>query len=85
MRVQGLPFDEMDEIRQVPRIVGERIGAGKILDIHVDNVGRGMIETNGAVEAKRLGPAGEARDGNMVAEDILDPPQIGRFRSDLEL
>jgi hypothetical protein len=43
-----------------------------------------MIETNHAVEAKRLGPAGEARDGNMVAEDIPDPAQIGRSRSDLE-
>ena len=86
MRVQGLPFDEMDEIRQVPRIVDEWIGAGKILDIHVDNVvSRGMIEANCAVEAKRLGPAGEARDGNMVAEDIPDPPQIGRSWSDLEL
>ena len=63
MRVQGLPFDEMDEIRPVPRIVGEWIGAGKILDIHVNNVGRGMIETNGAVEAKRFGPASKARDG----------------------
>ena len=85
MRVQGLPFDEMDEIRPVPRIVGEWIGAGKILDIHVNNVGRGMIETNGAVEAKRLGPASKARDGYMVAEGILDPPQIRRFGSDLEL
>ena len=57
IRIQGLPFDELDEIRSVPRIVGEWIGAGKILDIHVNNVGRGMIETNGAVEAKRRGPA----------------------------
>jgi hypothetical protein len=63
MRVQGLPFDEMGEIRQLPRIVNEWIGAGKILDIHVNNVGWGMIETNGAVEAKRLGPASKARDG----------------------
>src|SRR6266852_3230916 len=43
MRVQGLPFDEMDEIRPVPRIVGEWIGAGKILDIHVNNVDLGVI------------------------------------------
>jgi hypothetical protein len=85
MRVQGPPFDEMGEIRQVPRIVDERIGAGKTLDIHVGNVGRGVIETNGAVEAKRLGPASKARDGYMVAEDILDPPQSRRFGSDLEL
>jgi hypothetical protein len=44
-----------------------------------------MIEPNGALEAKRLSPAGKARDGYMVAEDILRPPQIGRFRTDLEL
>jgi hypothetical protein len=43
-----------------------------------------MIDTNGAVETKRLGPPGEARDGNLVAEDILCPPQIGRFRTDLK-
>jgi hypothetical protein len=33
-----------------------------------------MIDAHGAVETKRLGPPGEARDGNMVAEDILRPP-----------
>jgi hypothetical protein len=42
-------------------------------------------ETNGAVEAKRLGPASKARDGYMVAEGILDPTQIRRFGSDLEV
>jgi hypothetical protein len=40
MRVQGLPFDEMDESRQVPRIVDEWIGAGKILDIRAKNKAR---------------------------------------------
>ena len=79
-----MPLDERGEIRQVPRIVDEWIGAGIILDIHVDNVGRGMIETNGAVEAKRLGPAGEARDGDMVAEQILDPAQTRRSGRDFE-
>jgi hypothetical protein len=44
-----------------------------------------MIEPNGALETKRLGPPDETRDGNMVAEHILRPPQIGRFRTDLEL
>src|SRR5437899_10813120 len=70
MRVQGLPFDEMDEIRPVPRIVGEWIGAGKIFDIHVTNVGRGMIETNSAVQAKRLASASNARDGYAIAVGI---------------
>jgi hypothetical protein len=83
LRIQGLPFDEMGEIRQVSRIVDEWIGAGKILDIHVNNVGWGMIETNGAGKAKRLGPASKVRDGYMVAEDILNPPQIRRFGSGL--
>ena len=75
------------EIRQVSRIVDEWIGAGKILDIHVNNVGRGMIETNGAGKAKHLGPASKVRDGYMVAEDILNPPRfvglgvISRFDS----
>jgi hypothetical protein len=55
------------------------------MNVGFDNVGREMIETNGAVEAKRLGPAGEARDGDMVAEYILDPAQIRRFGRDLEL
>jgi hypothetical protein len=41
MRVQGLPFDEMDESRQVPRIVDEWIGAGKILDIRAKNKASG--------------------------------------------
>src|SRR5438132_12174120 len=74
--IRRVPFDEADEIRLVVRPVVERTGAGKILDIHIDDVGRGMIETNGAVEAERLGSAGKARDGYMVAEDIPDPPQI---------
>src|SRR5260370_17107803 len=56
MRVQGLPFDEMDEIRPVPRIVGEWIGAGKILDIHVNNVDRAMIKPNGPAYATRPAP-----------------------------
>jgi hypothetical protein len=85
MRVRGLPFDEMDEIRQSPLIVDEWIGAGRFLDVSVNDVGRGMIEINGAVEAKRLGPASKARDGYMVTEDIPDPPQVRRFGRDLEL
>src|SRR5258708_33804170 len=63
MRVQGLPFDELDEIRPVPRIVGEWIGAGKIPDIHVNNVGRGLIETNGAAEANRPAPPSKSPHG----------------------
>ena len=83
--VRGVPFDEAKEIRHVLRPVDERIGAGKILDIHITNIGRGVIETNGAVEAKGLGLASKARYSDTVAEDILDPPQIRWFGSDLEL
>src|ERR1700738_1665946 len=85
LRVQGLPFDEMGEIRQVSRIVDEWIGGGKMLDITVKNVGWGMMEKNGPGNAKPRGPASKVRDGHMVAEDILNPPQIRRFGSDLEL
>jgi hypothetical protein len=85
IRIRRVPFDEADEVRHVLRPVDERIGTRKILYIHVENVGRGMIETTGTFEAEHLGAAGEARDGNVVAEDIPDPPQMGRFRSDLEL
>jgi hypothetical protein len=82
--IRGLPPDEGGEVGHVLRPIGERIGAGKIFNFHVDDVGREMVEPNGALETKRLGPPDETRDGNMVAEHILRPPQI-HFSLSLEM
>src|ERR1700746_3280407 len=74
IRVRVVPFDEADEIEPVLCPIDEWIAAGKILDIRVDNIGWGMIETNGAVEAKGLGPAGQAADGQVVCAHNPAPP-----------
>ena len=75
----------MEEIRHVLRSVAERISAGKLLDFRLDYVGRGMIETKCAIEAKRLGAGGKALNGDMIAQGIPDAPKIGRRRSNLAL
>jgi hypothetical protein len=66
------------------RSVGKWVRAGKAVNIRVHDVGRGLINANGAVETKRSSPPGEARNGNIVAENILRPSHIGRFRTDLK-
>ena len=75
----------MEQIRHLLRSVAERISAGKLLDFRLDYVGRGMIETKCATEAKRLGAGSKTRNGDMIAEGIPDAPKIGRRRSNLAL
>jgi hypothetical protein len=84
MPFQGLPLEERGEGRHVLRPIDERVGSGKTLDFHVDDVGWEVIEPNGTIKAKHLSSARKARSGDVVAEDILRPAEIGRLRTDLE-
>ena len=61
IRVDRLSFDETDQVRHLLRAVAERIGPGELLDLQVFNVRVRLIKTNGAVEPKFLGAAGEAQ------------------------
>src|ERR1700675_1300827 len=78
IRVERLPFDQMEQVRHLIRAVAEGIGPGGFLDILVVNVRVRMIKTNGAFEPKLHGTVGEARDVQVVAERIRGPPDAYR-------
>ncbi len=67
------------------RGVGKRMGSGKILDIGCAEASRGVVDTNGAFEAKLRGPVRETGGRDMIAEDILRPGQLARLGRDFEL
>ena len=60
------------------------MGPGKILDIGCAEVGRRVVETNGAFEAKLRGPVRETGGRDMIAEDILRPGKLARLGCDFE-
>src|SRR5216684_1411655 len=80
--VEVLPLDAADEVGHLLGAVGERIGAGVLVDAKSGRIDRRMVETNGADEAQLLGAATEARDGDAIAEDVVYPAQIRRLRRD---
>jgi hypothetical protein len=61
------------------------MGPGKILDIGCAEASRRVVDMNGAFEAKPRGPICETGGGDMIAEDILRPVQLGRLRRDWRL
>ena len=61
------------------------MGPGKILDIGCAEASRRVVDMNGAFEAKPRGPICETGGGDMIAEDILRPVQLGRLRRDFQL
>jgi hypothetical protein len=83
--VGAVPFDETGKIGPILSPIVEGIGAGEFLDIAIDQAGRGMVKTNGAVETQGLCPTGKVRDGHVIAENVPDPTQFGRPWRNLEL
>jgi hypothetical protein len=49
---------------------------GKILDIGFVEIGRRVVEMNGAFEAKLRGPVRETGGRDMIAEGILRPGKL---------
>ena len=76
--------DEARETGPIFRRVGKRMGPGKILDIGCAEVGRRVVETHGAFEAKLRGAIRETGGRDMIAEDILRPGQLARLGRDFE-
>jgi hypothetical protein len=65
--VRGQRGDERRQVGPIFRAVRKRIGLGKILDIGFMEIGRRVVEMNGAFEAKLRGPVRETGARDMIA------------------
>ena len=82
--IEILPFDHAQQIRHLVGTVGERIPLGIFLDRKIERVGRRVVEANETLEAQLRCPAGKAGNRHAIAEHVVHPADIGRFRRDRE-
>ena len=83
--IEVLPLHGPQQIGHFVGAVGERVSSRIFLDLKIEDFGRGLLETNHAFEAQLLSSPAEPGNGNAVAENVVDPSDIGGFRRDHQL
>ncbi len=79
------PLDRGQEIRQLVRLIRERVGLGVFLDLEVGGSRRRVVEPHPALEAQLARLPGEACDRDAVPERVVDPAEMRRLGRDLDL
>src|SRR5262252_1363387 len=82
--IEVLPLDRAQQIGHLVGAVGEWVSGCVVLDLEIEGIGRRMVEANDALKAKLGGPSGESSDRDAVAEHVVHPSDVGRFRRDRE-
>ncbi len=83
--IEILPLDRPHQIRHLIGAVSEGVPLCIFLDLEIEDIGRGLLEANHALETKLLRAPGESGDGDAVAERVVYPSDIHRFRRDLKV
>jgi len=83
--IEILPFHGPQQIGHFVGAVGERVSSRIFLDLKVEDFGRGLLETNHALEAQLLSSPAEPGNRDAVAEHVVDPSDIHGFRRDHQL
>jgi hypothetical protein len=72
------------EIRQLLRRVAERMRSRVIFDPEIRRIFGRMVETNCRIELQGLRFRIEIHEGDAISENIVDPPNLGGTRDDLQ-
>src|SRR6266481_7968896 len=83
--IEVLPLHGSQQIGHFVGAVGEWVSSRIFLDLKVEDIGRGLIEANDALEMKLLSSPAEPGNGNAIAKHVVDPPDVRGFRRDREL
>jgi len=83
-RTGGQRRNEAHEAGPFICLVSKRIDPGKLLDVGVAEVGRRVVETNSAFEAKLRSSVFETGGRDVIAEDIPRPGEFARLGPDFE-
>ena len=83
-RIEVLALDRAEQVGHLLGRIGEGIEPGIVLDIDVLELGGTMLQPDDAPYLQRSGAAIEGRDRDRIAEDVLQPPQIGSRWLDIE-
>src|SRR5665647_1364394 len=85
LRIAILRRDELLEVGKLLVVVEERIEIGGVVRGQRELLGRIVLDGGGIDDRQDFGALVEGRDGDAVAEHVMDPAQRHRLRRDLEI